>query len=47
MLQFWLGEAGFGPYLKRFRESQASIMQAEEESFDGNTGEKSIARSAP
>ncbi len=47
MLQFWLGEAGFGPYLERFRESQASVMKVEEESFDGNTGEKSIARSAP
>ena len=46
MLRFWLGEAGFGPYLTRFRESQTSTMQAEEESFDGDTGEKSIARSA-
>ena len=46
MLRFWLGEAGFAPYLTRFRESQASIVQAEEESFDGDTGEKSIARSA-
>ncbi len=46
MLQFWLGDPGFGPYLKRFREGQASIMKAEEESFDGDTGEKSIARSA-
>ncbi len=32
MLQFWLGEPGFGPYLKRFRDSQASIMKAEEKS---------------
>ena len=46
MLRFWLGETGFGPFLKRFRESQTSTMKAEEESFDGDTGEKSIARSA-
>ena len=46
MLRFWLGETGFRPFLKRFQESQATTMKAEEESSDGDTGEKSIARSA-
>lgn len=45
MLQFWLGDTGFGPYLKRFRENQTVTME-KEEGLNDNTGKKSITRSA-